>query len=90
MASKEGVDMMLTSMSEMVGVPIVLRKWSPIFDAAQEKDPIWVKLSGLPIHLWNLSFFKRLGNHLGEYVDTNFSFKTLGIWPWRMFWFCWI
>lgn len=35
MASKEDVDLMLTGMWEMVGVPIVLCKWSPIFDAAR-------------------------------------------------------
>lgn len=77
-SSKEEVDMLLTSLWEMVGVPIVLHKWSPIFyDAWEkvEKEPIWVKLSGLPIHLWTPKFFKLLGNHLGEYVDAYFSFK---------------
>lgn len=79
MASREDADRLVSSRWEMAGVPIVLRKWSPIFDAARakaEKEPIWVKLSSLPIHLWNLSFFKMLGNHLGKYVDVDFSFKT--------------
>ena len=79
MASKEDADRMVLGRWEMVGVPIVLHKWSLIFDDARakaEKEPIWVKLPGLPIHLWNLSFFKMLGNHLGKYVDVDFSFKT--------------
>lgn len=79
MASKEDVDQMVSGRWEMVGVPIVFCKWSLIFDVAQakaKKEPIWVKLLGLPIHLKNLSFFKMLGNHLGEYVDVDFSFKT--------------
>ena len=40
-----------------------------------EKEPIWVKLPGLPIQLWTPAFFKLLGNQLGEYVDADFSFK---------------
>lgn len=78
MSSKDEADMMLTDMWEMVGVPIVLHKWSPIFDVAwekAEKDPIWVKFLGLPIHPWTPFFLKLLGNHLGEYVDADLSFK---------------
>ena len=65
----------------MAGVPIVLQRWSPIFDAAQEmvgKEPIWVRLPGLPLHLWNIQFFRMLGDHLGEFVDANFSFREFG------------
>lgn len=81
MASKDDADRMVSGIWEMAGVPIVLRKWSLIFDVVKEKEgkePIWVKLLGLPIHLWNQSFFKMLGDHLGEYLDADFSFKDTG------------
>ena len=51
--SKKEAETLLTSTWEMAGVPIVLQRWSPIFDAAQAKagkEPIWVKLLGLPFH----------------------------------------
>lgn len=81
MASKDDVDRMVLGRWEMAGVPIVLRKWSPIFDAAKErvgKEPIWVKLPSLPIHLWNYFFFKMLGHHFGEFLDVDFSFRDIG------------
>ena len=60
MDSKDDADRMVSSRWEMAGVPIVIKKWSLIFDVAKEhagKEPIWVKLLGLPIHLWNQPFF---------------------------------
>ena len=62
-------------------MPIVLKKWSPIFDVVKEragKEPIWVKLPCLPIHLWNQYLFKMWGDHLAEYLDVDFSFKDIG------------
>lgn len=60
-------------------MPNVLCRWSPILDASQNKmgkEPIWVRLSGLPVHLWTPTFFKLLGDHLGEFIDVNYSFRT--------------
>lgn len=54
MASKDDANRVVLGRWEMAGVPIVLRKWSLVFDVAKEragKEPIWVKLPGLPIHL---------------------------------------
>lgn len=72
---------MMSSMdeAEMVGVPIVLRRWSPIFDASQtkmRKESIWVRLLGLPVYLWTPDFFQLLGDHMGEFIDADYSFRT--------------
>lgn len=60
-------------------MPIVLRRWSPIVDASQTKmgkELIWVRFPGLPVHLWTLAFFKLLGEHMGEFIDADYSFRT--------------
>ena len=62
----------------MAGVPIVLRRWSPIFDASQAKtgkEPIWVKLSRMAFELCTLTFFRLLRYHMGENIDVDYSYK---------------
>lgn len=56
-----------------------LKRWSPIFDASQTKtgnESIWVRLPRLPVHLWTPTFFRLLGDHLGDFIDADYSFKT--------------
>lgn len=63
---------------EMVGVPIILQRWAPIFYASRikiSKEPIWVRLPGLPFELWTSAFFHLLGDHMGEFIDLDYSFK---------------
>ena len=65
----------------MHGVPIVLKSWTPFFDSQLEKinkEPLWVKLPGFPMHLWNENRFAEIGNYLGEYVCADFSFVEIG------------
>lgn len=81
MLSKEKAESVLSSLWEMAGVPIVLWWWSPIFDVALTKSgkkPIWVRLPGLHVHLWTSSFFQLLGNHMGKFIDVDYSFKLTG------------
>lgn len=76
--SKEEVETLLKHNWEMAGIPIILRRWTPIFDAAQiktGKEPIWVRLSRLPFELWSLAFVRLFGNHIGEFIDADYSFK---------------
>ena len=65
----------------MAGVPIILQCWAPIFDASHiktRKEPIWVRLPGFPFELWTPAFFHLLGDHMGEFIDAYYSFKTKG------------
>ena len=75
------MDTLVSGIWEIAGVPIILWKWSIIFyakHARAEKEPIWIKLSCLPPHLWNIVLFKMIGDVLGVYVDTDLSYKVIG------------
>ena len=65
----------------MHGIPIVLKRWTPFFDSQKEKiykEPLWVKLPGFPMHLWNEKRFAKIENFLGEYVCADLSFMETG------------
>jgi len=50
-----------------------------MFDPEWEKlgvAPHWVRLPGLPLHLWFDDIFKHIGNELGTYLDHEKSYIT--------------
>lgn len=58
----------------MLGVPLMLKKWNPMFDAEKEKShwgSIWVHLPQLPIHFWNVESFELIGNYLGKFLEAD-------------------
>ena len=62
----------------MTHIPLIIKHWSPLFDAQRkimEKEPIWVRLPGLPVIYWKLTRFEAIGNRLGEYIDADYSFE---------------
>jgi hypothetical protein len=66
----------------MVGTPIVLKRWTPNFDAKWERVdvvPVWVRLSGLPMQYWNPVHFSAIGNKLGEFIEADLSFEDTGL-----------
>jgi hypothetical protein len=67
-SAREDVSWVLSKIWSMVGTPIVLKRWTPNFDAKRERVdvvPIWVRLSGLPMQYWNSVHFAAIGNKLG-------------------------
>ena len=79
--NKGEVDAVLSRQWSMLGVPIVLKSWSPFFDSKMEnfdKEPLWVKLPGFPMNLWNETRFAEIGNYLGEYVCSDYSHHETG------------
>ena len=51
---------------------LYLNKWTSNFDPTQDVLSIflvWVRLSLLPLHWWNLVSLKTIGNKLGKYID---------------------
>eukprot|EP01018_Ginkgo_biloba_P034296 Gb_38926 [translate_table: standard] len=55
----------------MGGKGLSIYLWYPEFDPRKEipsKIPIWVRLSFLLLHLWNLHTFALIGNCIGEFV----------------------
>jgi hypothetical protein len=61
--------------------PILMKLWNPTFDVASERIdsiPIWVQLSGLPLHLWNEKCFQAIANFLGEFLDAYMGFLEFG------------
>ena len=51
---------------------LYLNKWTLDFDPNQDVPsavPVWVRLSHLPLHCWNLRSLEAIGNTLGKYID---------------------
>jgi hypothetical protein len=58
--------------------PLLLKPWSPLFDASREKldkIPVWVRLPALPLQFWSLDYFKAIGNFLGDFLEADLSFE---------------
>lgn len=71
----------LSHYSHIEMAPILLKRWSPLFEPKREQlgaGPIWVKLSGLPLHFWSKDVFMRIGNALGIYLDFDKSYESTG------------
>ena len=57
--------------------PVLLKPWSPLFDAIKERVdivPVWVRLPALPLHFWDLYHFRRIGDMLGTFLEVDLSF----------------
>jgi len=51
---------------------LYLNKWTPDFDPAVDVPkafPVWVRLPNLPVHCWNWSSLRHIGNTLGKFID---------------------
>ena len=49
---------------------LFMKPWNPSFDpstAVITSAPVWVRLPSLPLHLWNLSSLKAIGNAIGKF-----------------------
>lgn len=75
---KEAAEWVLKRNWSLGNIPVLFKKWSPMFDAAHEKVdvfPVWVRAPGLPSFLWVESVFKAIGNRLGTYLEADMSFQ---------------
>ena len=62
--------------------PVLLKRWSPLFDHKREHlgvGPIWVRLPGLPMQFWFEDTFVHIGNALRSYLDHDKSYIAIGI-----------
>ena len=58
---------------------VLLKLWTPNFDASRERVdevPIWVRLPGLPRQYWSKEHFICIGNILGTFLEVDLSFKV--------------
>lgn len=61
--------------------PVLLKRWTPLFDPEREHlgaGPIWVCLPRLLLHFWSEDVFKRIGNALGTFLDYDKSYIIVG------------
>jgi len=59
-------------------IPVLLKRWTPMFDAIKESTevfPVWVRAPGLPFFLWTEAVFQSIGNTLGTFLEADMSFK---------------
>ena len=57
--------------------PVLLKPWSPMFDASKERLdvlPILVRLPTLPLHFWDMYHFRRIGDIIGSFLEADLSF----------------
>lgn len=65
-------------------IPVLLKRWTPLFDAIKESTevfPVWVRAPGLPFFLWTEAVFQSIGNTLGTFLEADMSFietKAMG------------
>eukprot|EP00253_Pinus_taeda_P024932 PITA_24932 len=75
---KEAIDWVVEKNWAFGNIPVLLKNWSPLFDAVHEKTdvfPVWVRAPRLPSFLWVESVFKAIGNKVGTFLEANMSFK---------------
>jgi len=78
---EEDADIVLKKPWLLDSIPLLLKRWTTLFDASKERlnvMSIWVRLLGLPPELWTELSFKELGNALGTFMDTYMSFREIG------------
>jgi len=49
---------------------LFMKPWNPSFDPSTTvitSTPVWVRLPNLPLHLWNFSLLKTIGNAIGKF-----------------------
>lgn len=71
-ANEEHTNAVLERYWHIETAPVLLKRWSPLFDPEHEKiaaGPLWVRLPGLPTQYWSEESFKKIGNALGTYLD---------------------
>ncbi|OIT28534.1 hypothetical protein A4A49_57002, partial [Nicotiana attenuata] len=52
---------------------MILDWWSPTvgyFPGATKLDWVWVRLLGIPCHLWSQKIFKQIGDICGGWIET--------------------
>ena len=72
----------LSSFWHFEKAPVLLKRWSPLFDSETEKigvGPVWIRLLGLPLQYWSEDIFRRIGNSLGTYMESDKSYITTGM-----------
>lgn len=68
----EYTDLILAKYWHIEMTPVLLKRWSPLFDPEWEQigaGPIWVRLPGLPLQFWSEAVFIKIGNALGTYLE---------------------
>lgn len=61
--------------------PVLLKRWSPLFDLEREPigvGPLWVRLPGLPLHFWYEDIFTRIRNVLDTFLYYDETYIILG------------
>lgn len=70
-------DLVLAKYWHIEMAPVLLKRWSPLFDPEREQigaGPLWVRLPGLPLQYWSEEVLTRIGNALGTSLDHDRSY----------------
>jgi len=76
-AKENYTDLVLARYWHIEMAPVLLKRWSPLFDPEREQigaGLLWVRLPGLPLQYWSEEVFMRIGNALGSYLDHERTF----------------
>jgi len=81
-ARADHTNWVLSSFWHFEHAPVLLKRWTPIFDPATEQigiGPVWIRLPGLPLQFWSEDIFRRIGNAIGVYMDYDKSYLHTGM-----------
>ena len=76
-SKKEALEWVLERNWNFGKIPILFKRWNPLFDTQREKVdemPVWVRLPGLPPQFWVQLVFREIKNNLGHFLEANMSF----------------
>jgi len=71
---EEQAQMILRKNWSIQSSPMLLKPWTPMFDASRERVdiiPLWVRLPAFPFQFWKEKYFRRVGNLLGEFLEAD-------------------
>ena len=82
---KEADSVIDTGNRRLQGNTLKLKRWNPSVGCERQEDPCresWIRVVGLPVHLWTQEMLKKLGDECGGFVvvDEDTAFKSKLLW----------
>lgn len=81
-ARADHTNWVLSSFWHFEHAPVLLKRWTPLFDPATEQigiGPVWIRLPDLPLQYWSEDIFRRIGNAIGGFMDYDKSYLHTGM-----------
>ncbi|CAN4110033.1 unnamed protein product [Withania somnifera] len=71
--SRKTAEHILNGVWEWKKTKTMLEWWKPTtgcWPAEVNRDWVWIRILGVPPHLWSQKIFKQIGDQCGEFIET--------------------